>query len=239
MGEDLTALWNELKLTPKQADALETVHKLVTRYRQNRHVQRHDEWRADLAGILTSGQLALAESFHEKQMAKGGSRFLKAAGEREMLHDQLGLTGEQKISLVQMVLDRRGRIVPSIQSVLTAAGNLHELAHSDTPDRQALMAASASLGQAIAQAAETGAEIVSGASAVLTARQMDLIKEHINNHLDRHLELVRGLPAKVHEFYDFLNELALTAEQKDQVVKLIAEKHKAHRARHHGMKGLH
>jgi hypothetical protein len=71
---------------------------------------------------------------------------------------------------------------------------------------------------------------------VLTTEQMDLVKGHINNHLDQHLEHARIMPTKLHELIDFLTELSLTPEQKDQVVKLIAEKHEAQRAKHHGMK---
>ena len=236
MAEDLASLWGELKLTPNQADALEAAHRLVTRYRQNQHIKQHDEWRADIAKILTSEQLAVADRFHEKQVATGGAYFLKRSEQRERFHDPLGLTGEQKIKLVQIALDRRGRIVPSIQDVMNAAGGLGEQVHADIPDRSALMAAAVRLGDAIGRAAEVGAELVADAREVLTTEQMDRVKGHLNDRLDQHLEHARIMPARVHELIDFLDELGLTPEQKDQVVRLIAEKREAQRAGHCGMK---
>jgi Spy/CpxP family protein refolding chaperone len=236
MAEDLAALWSGLKLKPNQVDALEAAHRLITRYRQNQHIKRHDEWRADIAKILTPEQLAVADRFHEKQVAEGGAHFLKIGEERERFHDELGLTGEQKIKLVRIALDRRGRIVPSIQDVMNAAGALREQVHADIPDRGALMAAAARLGEAIGHAAGQGAALIADAREVLTTEQMDLVKGHINNHLDQHLEHARIMPTKLHELIDFLNELSLTPEQKDQVVKLIAEKHEAQRTQYHGMK---
>ncbi len=231
MAEDLAVLWSELKLTPNQADALEAAHRLITRYRQNQHIEQHDEWRADIAKILTSEQLAVADRFHETQVAEGGAHFLKMGEERERFYEQLGITGEQKIKLVQIALDRRARVVPSIQDVMNAAGTLREQVHAGIPDRSALMAAAARLGDAIGRAAGVGAELMADAREVLTTEQMELVKGHINNRLDQHVQHARIMPAKLHELIDFLNELNLTPEQKDEVVKLIAEKHK-----HHGMK---
>jgi Spy/CpxP family protein refolding chaperone len=231
MAEDLAVLWSELKLTPNQADALEAAHRLITRYRQNQHIEQHDEWRADIAKILTSEQLAVADRFHETRVAKGGAHFLKMGEERERFHDELGLTGEQAIKLVEIALDRRARIVPSIQEVMNAAGTLREQVHADVPDQAALMAAAARLGDAIGHAAGVGAELMADAREVLTTEQMDLVKGHINDRLDQHLEHARIMPAKLHELIDFIDELNLTPEQKDEVVKLIAEKHN-----HHGLK---
>ena len=236
MAEDLAALWSELKLRPNQADALEAAHRLITKYRQNQHIKRHDEWRADIAKVLTSDQMAVADRFHEQHVAKGGLHFLKMGEGRERFHDELGLTGEQKIKLVQIVLDRRARIIPAIQGVMNAAGVLRDQVHADIPDRSALMAAAATLGDAVGQAACVGAGLMADAREVLTPEQMHLVKRQINNHLDQHLEHARIMPAKLHELIEFVNELGLTPEQKDQVVKLIAEKHEAQRAKHHGTK---
>jgi Spy/CpxP family protein refolding chaperone len=236
MAEDLAALWSGLKLKPNQVDALEAAHRLITRYRQNQHIKQHDEWRADIVKILTPEQLAVADRFHEKQVAEGGAHFLKMGEERERFHDELGLTGEQKIKLVEIALDRRARIVPSIQNIMNAAEMLREQVHSDIPDRGALMAAASRLGDAIGQAAAVGSELMVDAREVLTKEQMDLLEGHIKNHLDQHLEQARIMPTKLHELIAFLNELNLAPEQKDQVVKLIAEKHEAQRAKHHGMK---
>jgi len=235
MAEGLATLWSELKLTPNQADALEAVHRLITRYRQNEHIKQHDEWRGDIAKILTSEQLAVADRFHGNQVAKGGAHFLKMGEERERFRDALRLTGEQKIKLVQIVLDRRAGIVPAIQDVMNAAGGLREQVHADIPDRTALMGAAARLGDAIGHAAGVVAGLMADAKDVLTTEQMDLVKGHINNHLDQHLEHARIMPAKFHDLIDFVNELGMSPDQKDQVVKLIAEKHEAQRARHHGM----
>ena len=236
MAEDLASLWGELKLTPNQADALEAAHRLVTRYRQNQHIKQHDEWRADIAKILTSEQLAVADRFHEKQVATGGAYFLKRSEQRERFRDALGLMGEQKIKLVQIALDRRGRIVPSIQDVMNAAGALRDQVHADIPDRSALMDAAVRLGDAIGRAAGVGAELMADARDVLTTEQVDRVKGHLNDRLDQHLGHARTMPARVHELIDFLDELGLTPEQKDQVVRLIAEKREAQRAGHYGMK---
>jgi len=238
MAEDLAALWGELKLTPNQADALEAAHRLITKYRQNQHIKQHNEWRADIAKILTSEQLAVADRFHEQLVPEGGAHFLRRGEERERFLDELRLTGDQKIKLVQIALDRRARIVPAIQDLMNAAGGLREQVHADIPDRSALMAAAARLGDAIGQAACVGVEFTADAREVLTTEQMDLLKEHINKHFDQHLEHARIMPAKLHELIDFVDELDLTPEQKDQVVKLIAEKHESRRAKHHGMKSI-
>jgi Spy/CpxP family protein refolding chaperone len=236
MAEDLAALWSELKLTPNQADALEAAHRFITKYRQNQHIKQHDEWRTDIAKILTPEQVAVADRFHEQLVPEGGAHFLRRGEERERFLDELGLTGDQKIRLVQIALDRRARIVPAIQGVMNAAGALREQVHADMPDRSALIAAAARLGDAIGQAACVGAEVTAGAREVLTTEQMDVLNKHINKHFDQHLEHARIMPAKLHALTDFVDELGLTPDQKDQVVKLIAEKHEARGARHHGMK---
>jgi Spy/CpxP family protein refolding chaperone len=235
MVEELAALWTELKLTPTQADALGAAHKLITRYRQNQHVKQHDEWRTDIAKILTPGQLVLADRFHDKLIAEGSFHFLKRGEERERFQDELGLTGEQKIKLVQTLLDRRTRIVPCIQSIMNAAGGLREQVHADKPNRGALLDAAARLGDAIGQAAGVGAGLMADAREVLTTEQMDLVKRQISNGFDRRLEHARILPAKFHELIGFFNELDLNSEQKDQVVKLITEKHAARRTGRHRM----
>jgi Spy/CpxP family protein refolding chaperone len=236
IAEDLAALWSGLKLTPNQVDALEAVHRVVTRYRQDQHAKRHDEWRADIAKILTSEQLVVADRFHEKEAAERSAHFLKIAEERERFHDELGLTGEQKIKLVQIALDRRAQIVQAIQNVANAAGGLRQQVHADIPDRGALMTAAAGFGDAIGHAAAVGAELVADAKEVLTTEQMDLLKSYINQHLNQHLQQVRIMPAKFHELIDLFDGLKLTPEQKDRIVKQIAEKHKEQRAKHRGMK---
>jgi len=238
MAEDLAALWSELKLAPNQVDALEAVHRVVTTYRQNQHVKWHDEWRADVAKTLTSEQLAVANRFHEKHVGEGRAHFLKGAEERERFHDELGLTGEQKIKLVQITLNHRSRIVLVIQDVANAAGGLQRHVHADIPDRDALMAAAARFGDAIGYAAAVGVELMADAKEVLTTEQVDLLKSYINHHLDQHLEHARNLPAKFHELIDFLDELDLTHEQKDHIVKLIAEKHKEQKPKCHRIKSV-
>jgi len=238
MAEDLAALWSELKLAPNQVDALEAVHRVVTTYRQNQHVKWHDEWRADVAKTLTSEQLAVANRFHEKHVGEGRAHFLKGAEERERFHDELGLTGEQKIKLVQITLNHRSRIVLVIQDVANAAGGLQRHVHADIPDRDALMASAARFGDAIGYAAAVGVELMADAKEVLTTEQVDLLKSYINNHLDQHLEHARNLPAKFHELIDFLDELDLTHEQKDHIVKLIAEKHKEQKPKCHRIKSV-
>ena len=87
MAEDLAALWTALQLTPNQADALETVHRLIMRYVQNEQVKQHNEMRADMAKILTADQLALADRFHERQIGKTGRILLQMGEERERFLD--------------------------------------------------------------------------------------------------------------------------------------------------------
>jgi Spy/CpxP family protein refolding chaperone len=236
MAEDLAALWSDLKLTPNQVDALEAVYRVVMRYKQDQHVKRHDEWRADIAKILTPEQLAVVDGFHERQVAECRAHFLKRVEERERFHNELSLTGEQKFKLIQIALDRRARIVQSIQDIANAAGGLRKQVHTDIPDRGSLMAAAAGFGDAIGNAVAVGAEFMADAKEVLTTDQMDLFKSHINNHLDQHLKHARIVPAKFQNLIGFLDELNLTSEQKDQIVKWIAEKLKEQRGKHRGMK---
>ena len=115
---------------------------------------------------------------------------------------------------------------------------MREQVHAEIPDRSALMAAAAGLGNAIGQVAGVGAGLMADVKGVLTTEQTDLVRGHINSHFDQHLEHARMMPVKVHELIDFLNELGLTPGQKDQVVILIAERHEAQRAKHEEMKRL-
>ncbi len=239
MAEDLAGFWSKLNLTPKQADALEAAHRLIRRYRQDQHMRQHEEWRADIENILTSEQLPVADRFHEKHVAAGQAYFFKMAEEREGFHNELGLTGEQKIKLVQLALDRRARIVPAIQDVMTAAQGLGARVHADIPDQAALFEAAARLGDAIGQAVQVGAGLMVDAREVLTAEQIEQVKGHLAHLCDRHLEHARMMPAKFQEFIDFFHELRLTPVQKDEIVKLISEKHEAQRRKHlYGMKNL-
>jgi len=100
------------------------------------------------------------------------------------------------------------------------------------------MASAARFGDAIGYAAAVGVELMADAKEVLTTEQVDLLKSYINNHLDQHLEHARNLPAKFHELIDFLDELDLTHEQKDHIVKLIAEKHKEQKPKCHRIKSV-
>lgn len=239
MADDLAALWSKLNLTPKQADALEAAHRLIKRYRQDQHKRKYDEWRVELAKILNSGQLAVADRFHENHLASGEAHFLKRDEERTRFLNELGLTGEQKIKLVQFALDRRARIVPAIENVITAAQELRERVHADIPDRSGITAAAARLGDAIGQAAEVGAGLMADAGEVLTTEQIVLVKGHITDLGDQRLEHARIMPAKFHELIDFLHELGLNPRQKDQIIKLISDKHEAQRAKpHFGMKSF-
>jgi len=234
MAEDLAALWTALQLTPNQADALGTVHKLISRYVQSEQVKQHDEIRVDIAKILTSDQLALADRFHERQIGERAF-WLQLVEERERFVEALGLTGEQKTRLVRLVLDRRARIVPSIQDVLNGAGRLREQIHAEPPDRSALMTAAAGLGNALGQAAGVGAGFMADVKGVLTTEQADLVSGHTNSLFNQHLERARMMPVKVHRLIAFLNELGLTPGQKDQVVKWIGDRLQAQRARHEGL----
>jgi hypothetical protein len=237
IAEDFAALWTDLQLTSNQADALATVHRLIARKMKNEQVRQHDEMRADMAKILTADQRVLADRFFERRI---GDRavWYQTGEERERFLEALGLTGDQKIKLVRVVFDHRTAIVPSLQDVLNAVGRLREQVDAEVLDRSALMAATAELGHVIGRAAGSGAELIADLNEVLTTEQTDLVREHINSLFGHHFEHARRMPVKVHELIDFLRELGLTPGQKDQVVKRIAETHRAQWTRHEEMKRL-
>jgi Spy/CpxP family protein refolding chaperone len=238
LADELATLWSKLELSPNQVDALGVVLKFVMRHKHSQHRERHEDVRADIEKILTPEQWAIAVRFHDGHVAEFEARFLKMAEERERFHDALDLTGEQKIEVVRIVLGDRARIASVIREVAVAAKGLHEAAHGEPPDRAAAVAAGERFGDAMGHAAALGAGLVASARDVLTQEQMDVLQTHVNRHLQGHLEHARIIPARVHEVIGFLNELNLTAEQKDRIVALIAEKHAQHHGRQRAMKGL-
>ncbi len=235
MAEQLATLWSELHLTPDQADGLAAAHRLLATHRRDQHLEQHNEWKAEIQKILTAEQVSMVDKFHEQQVAQGRADFLKTSDERARFSQDLGLTGEQKIKLVQIALDRRTQIVPAIQDLVKAAANVRDQLHRDTPDRGDLLTAAAILGDAIGRAAGVGAGLMAEVKQVLTTEQTELLGSYINNQLDRHVEHVRIMPLKVRQAVDLIDELGLTADQKDQIVKWIAEKHQVRNAtKHHG-----
>jgi Spy/CpxP family protein refolding chaperone len=236
MAEELAVLWSELNLTPSQMDGLSAVHRLMRTQRRNQHIRQHEEWKVDMEKILTPDQIRIAERFHDKQIAQGEAHFIKVSDERDRFCQDLGLTGEQKIGLLQIALEKRPRIVPSIQKIMNASADLRDQVHSDILDRKALMAAAAKLGDAIGQAAGVGAMFMNDAKEVLTTEQIELVREHMDSRIERHVEQVRIIPAKVHEVIELIDELGLTPEQKDLVVKVITQRHRDRRSNeHHGI----
>jgi Spy/CpxP family protein refolding chaperone len=94
-----------------------------------------------------------------------------------MLFDELGLTGDQRIALKKLFKDHRKDIQPLAKGVMIKGRALRELVLAETPDPAAIRQASAELGNAIADAAVQASVLAQEARPILTPEQVNKLKE--------------------------------------------------------------
>ncbi|MEW5803878.1 MAG: hypothetical protein AB1847_17425 [bacterium] len=226
IGDDLAAFWEKLGISAKQVDALGVLHKFFAQKKVKQFGEAHAELHEKIQNLLTPRQQQLAETFYEKYFPAGWDHLQKKALERELLHEELQLSGEQKIRLIQIMLSNRQKIVSALQELRQAAFGLHEAVRAETLDRPNVMEAAQVVAAAIRQSLSTGASLIAEANQVLQPRQTEFLASHISSWWDDHLESAQTLPQKVHDLADLLEELELSSAQKEKIIALVAETRK-------------
>jgi Spy/CpxP family protein refolding chaperone len=94
-----------------------------------------------------------------------------------MLFDELGLTGDQRVALKQLFSEHRKDLQPSVEEVKARGGVLIDLVMSETPDQEAIRKASGDLGSAIAEAAVQISALAKEARSILTPEQVEKAME--------------------------------------------------------------
>ena len=94
-----------------------------------------------------------------------------------MLFDELGITGDQRIALKKLFKDHRKDIQPLAKGVMIKGQTLRELILAETPDPAAIRQASAELGNAIGDAAVQASALAKEARSMLTPEQVERFKE--------------------------------------------------------------
>jgi Spy/CpxP family protein refolding chaperone len=94
-----------------------------------------------------------------------------------MLFDELGITGDQRVALKKLFKEHRKDIQPLSEGVMIKGRALRELILAGTPDQAAIRQASAELGNAIADAAVQASVLAKEARSILTPEQLEQFKE--------------------------------------------------------------
>ena len=94
-----------------------------------------------------------------------------------MLFDELGLTGDQRVALKQLFSERRKDLQPSVEEVKARGGALVDLIMAETPNQEAIRKASGDLGNAIAEASVQISALAKEARSILTPEQVDKARE--------------------------------------------------------------
>ena len=94
-----------------------------------------------------------------------------------ILFDELGLTGDQRIALKKLFKDHRKDIQPQAEGVMIKGRALRELILAETPDPAAIRQASAELGTTIGDAAVQASVLAKEARSILTPEQVNKLKE--------------------------------------------------------------
>ena len=94
-----------------------------------------------------------------------------------LLFDELGITGDQRLAFKKLFKEHRKDIQPLAESVMAKGRALRELILAEAPDQGAIRQASADLGNAIADAAVQASALAKEARAILTPEQVERFKE--------------------------------------------------------------
>ena len=93
------------------------------------------------------------------------------------LKEELGLTDEQKDSLHKILRDHRDELQPVVKGVVDQHRTLREAVLADEPDEEAIRAAANQLETAIGNAAVAASEVVAELKGVLTAEQLQKLRD--------------------------------------------------------------
>ena len=94
-----------------------------------------------------------------------------------LLFDELGITGDQRLAFKKLFKEHRKDIQPLAESVMAKGRAWRELILAEAPDQGAIRQASADLGNAIADAAVQASALAKEARAILTPEQVERFKE--------------------------------------------------------------
>ena len=98
-----------------------------------------------------------------------------------LLSEELGLTDDQRAALKGLVRGHRQEIRPLVRTLIAKKRALQELVLAENPDPGAIRAASADLGNAIADAAVLGSVLAQKAQSILTPDQFNRFREMRQN----------------------------------------------------------
>jgi Spy/CpxP family protein refolding chaperone len=98
-----------------------------------------------------------------------------------LLSEELGLTGDQRAALKDLIRNHRDEIKPLLKSVRAKKRALQGLVLGEDPDPVAIRQASADLGTAIAETAVLGSSLVQKARSILTPEQLTRLREMKQN----------------------------------------------------------
>lgn len=234
--EELVDLWKILALTPGQVEALSTIHDRMPVLMRERHKKDREEFRSEMKDILTPAQLALADRFR----AEGhDGRHERMREERKKFEAELGLSGSQKIQLVNLAIGRREALESAATLLIAATQDLRDKVLAVPTDEAAIRQSADRLAEIIGYSASMAAELVTDSRKILSDRQFILIEKQLDRHDAMIARRIAEAPARVHRLVSFLDELALTPAQKNSILDLVEKKHeerkdrfmKMHRAR--------
>ena len=94
-----------------------------------------------------------------------------------MLFDELGITGDQRVALKKLFKEHHKDIQPLAKGMIIKGRALRELILAEAPDQGAIRQASADLGNAIADAAVQASVLAKEARSILTPEQAERFKE--------------------------------------------------------------
>ena len=94
-----------------------------------------------------------------------------------MVFDELGLTGDQRVALKQLFNEHRKDLQPLVEGVKAKGRILRELIMAETPDQEAIRKASVDLGSAIAEASVQMSALAKEARSIVTPEQLERVKE--------------------------------------------------------------
>lgn len=237
-SNDLFALWNDLQLAPNQMDALTAVHNLARCCKRGGTLKSHENLKTEVETVLSPAQSSVLEDFHAAGISEFGPGFHEILSERESLFKELDLSGEQKIELANLLLDKRKEVGEALQDVADAVFILHDAIHDDAPDSGMIKEAAEDLGNAVGRAAHTAAVVVGDARGILTPEQSDLLDSHMEMYFEEHLAQVRNLPGRIHAVFDLLQTLDLTPEQKEQIMNILVDHHELGHSGHRRLHGF-
>jgi len=178
---------------------------------------------AILKQVLTPRQLRALAQFakaHREERKEGIEKALEQSEDLEGLVRKFDLTPEQEEELARLGAGRLGQIVPAAEPIMAGESALREALLAETPDEQAIRAASAELARGIGEAVVIAAGAGKEALAVLTPEQIALLDDLRRKSGDDEQEALAKLPQGVDSLLAFYRDVDVSPEQIDGLIKL-------------------